>query len=252
MLSALVIVAAVILYSAPASASSQNSGVLPKVPDWRTQSTAHFDVYYPGDLDLYAERVAQEAERAYVHVSQDMRHSLASRVPIYLFHSGDELRQFRGGDERVLFVGQASHHIVFAVDASADQWYGTLTHELTHVFEFDIVSSPTAPWVFEGLAEYERGEWEPKDLSALRQAVRANGIPNISGLTDNSVNGDARLVYNLGHAAFDFIEMRWGKPGVREFMMSLRQGGNAYQGGLHVSPSQFDQEFFRYLRGRLR
>ena len=33
--------------------------------DWLTRKTDHFELYYPPDLDLHAERAAQEAERAY-------------------------------------------------------------------------------------------------------------------------------------------------------------------------------------------
>ena len=40
--------------------------------------------------------------------------------------------------------------------------------------------------------------------------------------------------YNLGHAAFEFIESRWGKEGIRQFLFSLRKsviggGESAYR-----------------------
>ena len=143
------------------------------------------------------------------------------------------------------------------MDQPADQWYGLITHEVTHVFGFDIIPGTATPrWITEGLAEYQRGAWDPSDLVALREAVRANAIPKMSGLSGDGGSTDPRLVHGLGHAAFDFIESRWGKPGVRQFIFWLRQaavnGGDPYQGGLQVRRDEFDQAFERYLRERVR
>ena len=42
------------------------------------------------------------------------------------------------------------------------------------------------------------------------------------------------MIYNLGHAVFEFIESRWGKEGLRQYLFSLRKsviggGEDAYQ-----------------------
>ena len=85
---------------------------------------------------------------------------------------------------------------------------------MAHVFLFDIVPAAATPrWIAEGLAEYQRGAWDPADLVALRGGVRANAIPKMRVLDSEGRTLDPRLVYALGHAAFDFIESRWGKPG---------------------------------------
>ena len=74
-------------------------------------------------------------------------------------------------------------HILLAVDQPADQWLGVITHELAHVFGFDILPSKSiATWIREGLAEYERGTWDPNDLVVLRNAVRSNAVPAMSRL----------------------------------------------------------------------
>ena len=122
------------------------------------------------------------------------------------------------------FAEPARDRILLAVDRPADEWYGLLTHEVAHVFGFDILPGTSTPrWITEGLAEYERGAWEPSDLAALRGAVRANAIPALSSLHANESGKDPRLVYGLGHAAFEFIDSRWGKPGVRHCLFGLRQ-----------------------------
>jgi hypothetical protein len=129
-----------------------------------------------------------------------------------------------------------------------------MTHEVAHIFAFDILPGrSTATWVMEGLAEYERGAWDPSDLSALRNAVRANAVPALSRLQADDTRAP-RLVSAFGHAAFDFIESRSGKAGVRQFLFALRQaqgnGADPFQAGLQLRRDEFDQAFESYLRDR--
>jgi beta-lactamase regulating signal transducer with metallopeptidase domain len=227
--------------------------------DWRIRKTDHFEIQYPPDLDLHAERVAEEAERAYAQVSSELKHNLAFTVPVILFHTTSELeRSVQAGSlgrHVASFSDPARDRIALAMDRSADQSYGLITHEVAHVFGFDILPGTATPrWIAEGLAEYLRGAWDPSDLVVLRESVRANAIPRISGLQGDGAGADPRLVSGLGHAAFDFIESRWGKSGVRQFILRLRQtatnGGDPYQAALQVGRDEFDQAFERYLTGR--
>ena len=221
--------------------------------------TDHFEIYYQPDLDLHAERVGQEAERAYEQVSADLKHDLPARVPVILFHTTGELEQSvqtgsLGGQAHAASPAVPSR-MLLAMDHPADQWHGLITHEVAHHFLFDIVPGTATPrWITEGLAEYERGAWDPGDLAALREAVRANAIPQMSGLEGDGDGRNPRLVYGLGHAAFDFIESRWGKAGVRQFIFWLRQtannGGDPYERALQVTRAEFDQAFEQHLRER--
>jgi hypothetical protein len=189
-----------------------------------------------------------------------LRHNLAFRIPVILFHTAKEFEQSaqagRSGQPHVAsFADPARDRIFLAMDRPADEWYGLITHEVAHVFAFDIIAGTATPeWIMEGLAEYERGAWDPIDLVALREAVRANAIPKLTRLDGNGGSRDPRLVYGLGHAAFDFIESRWGKPGVRQFIFWLRQtannGGDPYEGALQVRRDEFDQGFEQYVRER--
>ena len=47
-----------------------------------------------------------------------------------------------------------------------------------------------------------------------------------------------RFVEALGHAAFDFIESRWGKAGIRQFLLALRRsasgGGDPYEAAFRM------------------
>ena len=106
----------------------------------------------------------------------------------------------------------------------------------------------------EGLAEYERPAWDQDDLVDLRTAVRANAIPALSARRGEENSRDARQIAALGHAAFDFIESRWGKPGVRQFLFALRQsarsGADPFDSALQIKRDEFDRAFEQYLRER--
>ena len=55
----------------------------------------------------------------------------------------------------------------------------------------------------------------------------------------------------VGHAAFDFIETRWGKDGVRRFLGAARRrpAGSAglYDAAFNVTADEFDRGFEEYL-----
>jgi beta-lactamase regulating signal transducer with metallopeptidase domain len=223
---------------------------------WSLRRTDHFDLYYPRDLDLHAQRAAQEAERAYERVSGDLRHNLAFRAPIFIFRTTTEFDESVRAGATPGATGEPSpgDRILLAIDQPADRWPGLITHEVAHVFAFDILPGrSTATWVLEGLAEYERGAWDPSDLSALRNAVRANAVPALSRLQADDTRAP-RLVSSFGHAAFDFIESRAGKAGVRQFLFALRQaagnGADPFQAALQLRRDEFDQAFESYLRDR--
>ncbi len=128
--------------------------------DRRIRNTDHFEIHYEPDLDLHAERVGREAEHAYERISGDLRHNLALRVPIVLFRTTPELavsvQTSEPGHAPLSAVKVAAgDRILLAVDRPADQWLGLITHEVAHIFGFDILPGMTTPsWILEGLAEY--------------------------------------------------------------------------------------------------
>jgi hypothetical protein len=112
-------------------------------------------------------------------------------------------------------------------------------------------------WVHEGGAEYERGIWDPLDLMTVRDAAVADIIPRMSQMEGYADFGNVRLVYNLGHALYEFIEARWGKDGVRQFLFSLRKsaiggGSSPYEEAFQMTAREFDQQFEKYLKDRFK
>jgi hypothetical protein len=234
--------------------------------DLHIYKTDHFEIWYYPALEPHLERVASYAESAYQRISADLKQDLARRVPLFIFKTGSEFQQtnIAGGGipEGVLaFAEPERNRMVLPIDEPPDQLYRLITHELTHVFEFDIIprgiiGGGLPLWVDEGLANYMAGYWNPLDLMQIRDAALTDNVPKMSRFEAEPLTG--RLPYSMGHAAFEFIESRWGKEGVRQFLFSLRKGvlggggESAYEEALKLKPEDFDDQFDRYIKDRFK
>jgi hypothetical protein len=149
---------------------------------------------------------------------------------------------------------------VLPIDEPPDQLYRLITHELTHVFEFDVIprglmGSAIPLWVDEGLANYMASYWNVLDLMQVRDAALTDNVPRMSEFESQPLSG--RLPYSMGHAAFEFISSRWGQDGLRQFLFSLRKnviggGESAFEEALQLEPEEFDEQFDRYIKERFR
>jgi hypothetical protein len=235
--------------------------------DWHVYKTDHFEIYYYAENEQHLQRVASYAESAYQHVSSDLRHDLAARVPLIIFKTHSEFEQQNiipgASQEGVLaFAEGERNRMVLPIDLPSDLLYGLIVHELTHVFQYDIIPTSLIRrniplWVHEGGAEYERGIWDPLDLMTVRDAAVADIIPKMTQMEGYGDFGSVRLVYNLGHALYEFIEARWGKDGVRQFLFSLRKsaiggGTSPYEEAFQMTAREFDQQFEKYLKDRFK
>ena len=235
--------------------------------DWHIYKTDHFEIYYYPEIEQHLQRVASYAESAYQHVSSDLRHDLAQKVPLIIFKTHSEFEQENvipgAAQEGVLAFAEGDRNrMLLPIDEPSDLLYGLITHELTHIFQYDIIPTSLIRrniplWVNEGGAEYERGIWDPLDLMMVRDAAVADIVPKMSQMEGYGDTTNVRLVYNLGHALYEFIEARWGKEGVRQFLFSLRKsaiggGASPYEEAFQMQPREFDQQFEKYLKDRFK
>lgn len=235
--------------------------------DWQIYKTEHFEIYYYPSIEQHLERVAGYAESAYQQISAELKHDLAFKVPLIIFKTHSEFEQQNvipgAAQEGVgAFAEPYRDRMLLPLDDPPDLLYRLIVHELTHIFEFDIVPQSlirdTVPlWVAEGLSDYMTGIWRPIDLMTVRDAAITDLVPKMSKLEGYGQTTNPRLVYNLGHAAFEFIESKWGKEGLRQFLFSLRKGivggaESAYQEAFQMSGEDFDQQFDRYLKARFK
>ena len=233
---------------------------------WQLYATSHFDIYYYAALTDAIEGIEEAAELAYEQVSTALGYNLAFRVPLILFKTREEFEQQNiapGASLRGVnaFSEPYRNRIVVLVD-DWEQLDPLITHELTHIFAFDII--PREPetgrgsvplWVDEGLADYVADAWTPEDLTRLRDLVLADRIPQMTTFESEDGSSEVRLAYVLGHAVFDFIEATHGKAAVTQFLFELRRNvidgtGDLYQAAFYQTPEEFDAAFERYLKVR--
>ncbi|HYT66887.1 MAG TPA: hypothetical protein VEL51_10730 [Vicinamibacterales bacterium] len=234
--------------------------------NWHTYSTDHFEIYYYPEIEKHLERVASYAESAYQQISADLKHDLAFKIPLILYKTASEFQQqnIDPGEmpEGVLgFSEPYRDRMVFPIDEPSDAFYHLLTHEMTHIFEFDIIPRTLLRrglplWVDEGLSEFETGYWNPFDLMSVRDAAIADIIPSMSEFESRALV-DGRAPYYMGHACFEFIESKWGKEGLRQFLFALRKsviggGDSAYEEAFKLKPDEFDEQFDKYLKDRFK
>ncbi len=219
--------------------------------DWQIYTTDHFEIFYYPEIEPHLARVAGYAESAYQHISSELKYDLAFKVSLILFKTSSEFQQQNvipgAAQEGVgAFAEPFRTRIVMPLDDPPDLLYRLVVHELTHQFEFDIIPTSlvrrSVPlWVNEGLSDYMTGIWRPIDLMTVRDAAVADIVPRMTELEGYTTTGSVRLVYNLGHAAFEFIESRWGMEGIRQYLFSLRRsviggGVDAYLEAFRLTP----------------
>ena len=189
------------------------------------------------------------------------------KLPLILFSTASEFWQQNvipgAAQEGVgAFAEPGRYRIVMPIDEPPDLLYRLIVHELTHQFQFDIIPTGLIRrnmplWVFEGMSDYMTGYWRPLDIMTVRDAAVSDIVPKMSEMEEYGGFSNPRLIYNLGHAAFEFMESKWGKEGVRAYVFALRRsviGGSddAYQEAFQVTPEEWDQQFDRYLKERFK
>ena len=224
--------------------------------------TEHFELRYGAALAGDIDRVEAAAERAYRRVSGRLAADLPFKTPLILFGTREAFeRQEIAPGANLTGIGSFSeptgNRIVVLVEERGDDLVARIAHELTHIFAFEAVprdgSAGVPLWIDEGLADYGVGTWSEADEGILRGLVESGDIPAMSAAEGRAGFENPRVVYALGHAAFDFVEAEWGQATVGAFMRAFASGdpvANPYQEALGLTPEAFDAAFADYLRVR--
>ncbi len=237
--------------------------------NWKKYQTEHFDIYYyTENLDML-KKIADYAESSYLKISQDTKHQLSARVPLIHFVSATDMAQTNIYDylpESVLGVSEPLlYRVAVRGDMADDELQALVTHELTHIFEFDLlwgspggalyaVSQPPM-WVMEGFSEYTTDNWSFLSELIVRDAVLNDRIPEMtpSGHLFSNYPLTRDPGYDFGHSLFDFIEARYGKNSVREFWQSLKGSSlvsskNPIKKVFNLQPKEFHYEYKKHIR----
>lgn len=248
---------------APASARGKNKIQYDNF-EWKLYISPHFKVYYYEEEAHLLESIVDMAETAYSYVSDRLQHELNFSVPFVAYKTHEEFEQtniFPNFIPRNLgaFAEPYQSRMVLPLDGGPEENYALIVHELTHIFQYDmlynnklstIVRAQAPTWFTEGMASWVADDENNLDRMVLRDAA-VNG--NFNSL--NAFSGLSFIAYRVGHAAFDFMEERYGIEGVRNFLWQYRKNitgsiGAAMERAFELPVEEFDRDFRKYLRRR--
>ena len=247
--------AAVMVLAAVSSATAQDAARADGA-DRRIRQTDHFEISYPPSLDLHAERIAGEAERAYERVSVDLRHSLGSKIPLVLFESAADLQRGRQTGAANVSPGAGDAMSASCSRSTSRPISGSGSSPTRSPTSSDSTSSRAAPHQHGSPKAWPNTSGMPGiPATSSSFARRFARTPSRGSRPSSLTAARPRFVEALGHAAFDFIESRWGKAGIRQFLLALRRsasgGADPYEAAFRMAAADFDRAFESYLRTRL-
>jgi hypothetical protein len=236
--------------------------------NWESYATEHFDIYYYTKDTEMLQTVAQLAESAYAQISDKIKHQLSAKVPLLYYKTTTDFQQSNlfqppegalGVSEPLLF------RVAIQGDMPVDDLYDLMLHELSHIFQFDLlwgspggvvyaVSQPPL-WVFEGFSEYATERWSSWSELIVRDAVLNDRIPelNRAGMLFSQYPLIRDPAYDFGHAIYDYIENEFGRNGVRNFWQTMKNSPlvgrmNPVLQSFAMDNRQFTHEFKKHLR----
>jgi hypothetical protein len=257
---ALILTTAAVWLSPQAAAARSRQGQSP----WLRTDTQHFEIHYPPPLAPELDRAVRSAERAYGRISGRLNVVLATKVPLVMFApsgamSREEVVAYATSD-RVAPPQPHRSRIVLPLREGDAEIDPLIVHELTHLLVSEIIlpgrggDGGVPRWVHEGIASYMTGVWSDDDERLMRELVASGNVPALSQLTGGGGFANPRLNDALGHAAFDYIESRWGLISIRRFLNALivPRVDKTYDAVFDLTPAAFDAAFRQYLERRFR
>lgn len=194
--------------------------------DWHIIESEHLELHYEPEFQELAETAVGYLEEAYVHISEILRHELSHKPPIVIYQSHYEFEQTNIIHEFLPpgvagFAEPLRYRMVIPFDGDLDEFRRVLTHELTHIFQYDILykgpikrlSNPlSAPptWIMEGQAEYTTPGRNTIDEMVLRDAVLTDQLIPIEVMDAAWGYGNVFLAYKESHSLMEYIAANYG------------------------------------------
>ena len=242
-----VAVATACAIATPTRAQSRPAGPGSDSTQWQTFTSEHFDIRYLPHQRPRISDVAASAERAYARLAARFKYELVQRVSVILVENNEDMKAGAAAARDLNERNGTWHPHVVMSTVLLDERPDAIVHELAHQFTFEIIpdANNRTPWLMEGLAEYQRGAWDSRQIERIRSAVLTSGIPDPDQLTDDDML--------WGHALFDYVASKSGDEGVRRLLFALRsrpKPSAAIETALGETPDTFARGFADYVWAR--
>jgi Tol biopolymer transport system component len=249
-----------LLAAAPAYPFGQNKIVYDTFK-WSVYHSTHFDFYFYEEERNQLQRVVDISESAYLDLSQKFNFQISKKIPMIFYHTHSAFEQtnvmLNFVPEGVgAFAEPIKNRMVLPIDMPDEELLELIRHELTHVFEYEIlfqgkfgknITANPPQWLMEGLASFMGEDEDSRDRMVLRDAVVNDRIPRIN------LNPQGFFAYRFGHAVFKFIVEQYGYEGLRDFVYEYRNTlgssvDRALKRAFNLTPDEFDTKLRSWLR----
>lgn len=257
---AALLLAITFVFAAPAYPSGQNKIVYDKF-HWNIYHSTHFDVFFYDEERPSLQKVVDNAESAYDDLSRKFNYQISKKIPLIFYGTHSAFEQTNVDLNFIpeaygAFAEPVRDRMVLPIDTTDEKLLQLVTHELTHVFEYEIlfqgklgktITANPPQWMMEGLASFMAQDEDSKDRMVLRDAVVNDQIPAITR------NPQGYFAYRFGHAVFKYMQQKYGFEGVRDFVYEYRNTlgssiDKALKRAFDVTPEEFDTRFRSWLR----
>lgn len=231
--------------------------------NWRYIQSEHFDIYFTPGSERVAEFTAETAEEALKEIQQSWGYALEGRVTFITYGSHNYFQQTNvttsmpeesvGG-----FTEFLKNRIVIPFTGNYEEYRHVIHHELTHAvnlrmfygtgFQSILLGTATSNiplWFTEGIAEYESREgWDVEADMFMRDATVSGYLPPIDYL-------GGYFAYKGGQAVFYYLDRKYGKEKVGEFVNKVRQTRDverALESAIELELEDFDKDWQLWLR----
>lgn len=203
---------------------------------WQVLKTEHFDVHYYPELEEVARYTGQMAERSYERLRRVLNHDFRERKPILIYGSRNEFAQNNvigdPGEGTGGVTDALRQRNMFFFTGDMREAERVLTHEMVHVFQYDIFGKGRAGggmqqlaqnmpplWFAEGMAEYLAiGPDHPHTDATLRDAALNGNIPSVEEMT---YEPNRYFPYRFGQNFWQYVAGRWGDEIIGEIMNAV-------------------------------
>ena len=228
---------------------------------WKVYPTPHFRISFYDRVEPSLPRLASFAESAYDELARRLNFQIAEPIPIIAYATHAEFEQTNVLVEFIpegvgAFAVPARNRMVLPVDLPDEALQKLIQHELTHVFQFEILfqgklakalSSNPPQWFSEGMASYLGNDEDARARAFMRDAVASDRVPSVTA----DVQG--YFAYRFGHMVFQFVEAEWGAEGLRDFVYEFRNTlgsgvSRSIKRAFDLDAEEFDARFRAWLR----
>jgi Tol biopolymer transport system component len=229
--------------------------------DWKVYPTPHFRISFYDRSEPSLARVASFAESAYDTLARRLNFQIQDPIPLLAYATHAEFEQTNVIEEFIpegvgAFAVPARDRMVLPVDMPDAELYKIISHELTHIFQYEIlfqgklgkaITSSPPQWFMEGMASYMGQDEDSKAQAVMRDAALSDRVPSVA----SDVSG--YFAYRFGNKVFAFVESEWGLDGLRDFIFEFRNslGGRVakpIKRAFDLDVEEFDARFRSWLR----